>query len=72
MSRDHFRIKAGYPPLKIVGVDGNDSGDGDAANTDLLCRHPGCTNRWTIQGDRGTKCSKHYWNESEPLALGMT
>ena len=40
----------------LVVEDEQDSGK------DLLCHQPGCTNIWTVQGDRGTKCSKHYWN----------
>jgi hypothetical protein len=39
----------------IVVDEEQDSGE------DILCHHPGCTSRWTVQGPYGIKCSKHYW-----------
>jgi len=61
---EHFRATAGHPPRgdeSFVVDNQPDSGD------DSFCSVYGCTNRWTTQGPNGKKCSKHYWNESEPF-----
>lgn len=46
-------------PEEFGGGDGG--GGGEEELPSLLCDYTGCGNPWSVQGPRGTKCSKHYW-----------